>query len=403
MNRAERHIIIKSHINYGDIDKLCFLSKNLYNCANYLVRQEFINNKKWLRYYELIKQLQEHRDYKVLPAQTSQGVLGLLDKNWKSFFKAIKVWKGNPTKFLGRPKLPKYKDKIKGRNIVIFTNQQVKLKDNYIYFPKKANLEPLKTKVSKLNQVRIISQSSCYVIEVVYKKEVIEHDLNNNLYLGIDLGVDNLATLTTNLEDKNPLLVNGKVIKSVNQYYNKKKAELMSYVKDRGISNRIRRLTFRRNNMIQNYLHHTSRFIIDYCVENKIKNIVIGYNKEWKQEINLGKKTNQNFVSIPYLTLVKQIQYKAEEVGINVILNEESYTSKCDSLALEKVEKRDKYLGKRIQRGLFQSNVGRLINADVNGSLNILRKVIDDGFVRNLINKSCVLQPVRINILTKDV
>jgi putative transposase len=153
--------------------------------------------------------------------------------------------------------------------------------------------------------------------------------------------------------------------------------------------------------MIQNYLHHTSRFITDYCIENKIKNIVIGYNKKWKQEVNLGKVNNQKFVSIPYLTLIRQIQYKSEEVGIRVILNEESYTSKCDSLALEKLEKQESYLGKRIKRGLFQSSIGKLINADVSGSLNILRKVIGDGFIGNLINKSCVLQPLRMNIFTK--
>ena len=411
MIRTERHIIVKSHANYKDVDNLCFLSKNLcflsknlYNYANYLIRQEFIKNGKWLRYEELDRILKESNqiDYRSLSIQTSQCVLDLLDKNWKSFFKAVKEYKKNLSKFLGRPKIPKYKDKIKGRNIVVFTYVQVRLENGYIYFPKKSNLEPLKTKINNLQQVRIIPQSSCYVIEVVYRKEKKEHDLDSNLYLGIDLGIDNLATLTTNLEDKNPLLVNGKVIKSINQFYNKYKAKLMSYVGDRGISNRIRRLTFRRNNMINNYLHHTSRFIINYCIENKIKNIVIGYNKEWKQEINIGRVNNQKFVNIPYLTLINQIKYKAEEVGIDVILNEESYTSKCDSLALEKIKKHETYLGRRIKRGLFQSNVGKLINADVNGSLNILRKVIGDDFI-NLINKSCVLQPVRMNILTKGV
>ena len=148
---------------------------------------------------------------------------------------------------------------------------------------------------------------------------------------------------------------------------------------------------------ISDYLHKTSRFIIDYCTQNNIGNIVIGYNENWKQEVNLGKVTNQKFCNIPYDKLVKMIEYKAKLVGIKVTLNEESYSSKCDSLALEPVQKQNVYLGKRLKRGLFQSSVGKLVNADVNGSLNILRKVIGDDFVRNLINKSCMLQPVRVN------
>jgi putative transposase len=204
-----------------------------------------------------------------------------------------------------------------------------------------------------------------------------------------------LATLATNSE-KQPVLVNGRILKSMNQFYNKEKARLQSYIGDKGTSKRIDHLTLRRNNKIHDYMHKSSRFIIDYCLKNQIGNIVIGYNSQWKDEVNLGKRTNQKFVSIPYLKLVKQIQYKAEEVGISVFLNEESYTSKCDALALEEIKKHDVYLGKRVKRGLFKSSTKKLLNADVNGSLNILRKVIGDGFI-NLLNIGLADNPVRIN------
>jgi len=278
---------------------------------------------------------------------------------------------------------------------LIFTNQACKIKNGYLYFQKRCDLNLIKTKVDNLCQVRIIPNSNCYVIEIIYRKEVKENDLKEKNYLSIDLGINNLATLVTN-QGQQPLLVNGKIVKSINQYYNKKQALYQSYIGDKGISNRIKKLNFKRNNKINDYFHKTSRFIINYCIEHNIKNIVIGYNSGWKQEINIGKVNNQKFVFIPYLKLINQIQYKAEENNITVVIQEESYTSKCDSLALESIEKHESYLGKRIHRGLFQSSVGKFINADINGAINILRKVIGDGFVRTLISTGFADKPVRV-------
>lgn len=388
MYRTERHIIIKNK----ELDQFCFLSKNLYNYCNYQIKQYYISTKLFLSYNDLIKTLtkEDQIDYRSLPTQTSQQIIMLLYKNWVSFFKKIKIDKSS------RP--PKYKSKT-GRNIVIFTNQQIRIKDNFIHFPKMTNLEPLKTKITtKINEVRILPQQSCFIIEVVYKKEKIEHDLDENLYLSIDLGINNLCSMISN-SDLEPILLNGKIIKSINQFYNKRKALLMSYIGNKGISNRLNQLTLKRNNLIQNYLHHTSKFIITYCIKNKIKNIVIGYNKDWKQGVNIGKVNNQKFVSIPYIKLINQITYKAEENNITVILNEESYTSKCDSLVLEPLNKQDSYLGKRVKRGLFQSSIKKVINADVNGSINILRKVIGDDFIQNLTNRGLVFNPVKVNPL----
>jgi len=228
-----------------------------------LIRQEFINNKKLLNEYALAGKLAKERqvDYCSLPAQTSQQIIKLLFKNWKSFFRSIKDWKKNPSKYLGMPKLPKYKDKTKGRNIVIFTTQQVKLKGEYIFFPKMVGLKPLKTKVNNINQVRIVPKGRYFVIEVVYEKEVKEiKGLKKNLYLGIDLGVNNLTTLVTN--KGNCVLVNGRILKSINQYYNKEKARLQSFIGDKGTSRRLERLTYKRNNKVEDCLHKVSKFVI---------------------------------------------------------------------------------------------------------------------------------------------
>lgn len=408
IQRTERHIF-----KTREYDDLCFKSKNLYNYCNYILRQvltgkhdnipeyrDLIRDSRYVNEYDLINRLTKvnQADYILLPRQTSQQVILLLCKNWKSFVHSIKLFTKDKSKFKRKPKLPGYKNKLKGKNIVIFTNQNCRLKENHIHFPRSTNLSPIKTKVTSFQQVRIIPQQSCYIVEIVYRKEVQEcKSLKSNLYLGIDLGVNNFATCVDNSGNK-PFIINGKILKSINQYYNKQKARLMSYVGDRGTSKRIEKLTFKRNNKIHDYMHKTSRFVVDYCVNHKIKNIVIGYNKEWKQEVNIGRRNNQNFVTIPYLKLVRQLQYKAEEVGINVILNEESYTSKCDALALEPLEKQALYLGTRIKRGLFKSSVGKVVNSDVNGALNILRKVISESFIKKIIDRGCVFQPNRFLI-----
>lgn len=389
MQRVERHIIIRNK----ELDGICFLSKNLYNYVNYLIRQEFTQNGKMLSEYELTAKLAKEKqvDYILLPVQSSQQIIKLLFKNWKSFFKLCKV----KDKLNGRPKLPKYKHKEKGRNIVVFTNQQCKLKDGYIHFPKKANIKPLKTKVDNLCQVRIVPQSSCHIIEVVYEKECIETtELEPDSYLSIDLGLNNLVTSYDSLNHRS-FIVNGKVLKSINQYYNKKKATLMSYIGGKGISKRINKLTLKRNCKVSDYMHKTSRFIVNYCVENKIETIVIGNNKDWKQNCNMGKRNNQNFVSIPFEKLISQIQYKSEEVGIKVIVTEESYTSKIDHYAGEDMCHHDTYSGKRIKRGLFRSSTGKILNADLNGAIGILRKVVGES-ISQVVNRGVVETPTRL-------
>lgn len=441
VNRVEKHII-KDKNKIKILDELCFKSKNLYNLANYYVRQSFIFsgreqlNKQEKDFIDFInskideynnrerkdktKEITnmphlskdtsyigkyfvdwlfkntnlENNPYRQLPAQTSQQIIALLDKNWKSFFASIKDWKIHPEKYKGRPKLPKYKHKEKGRNIIIFTGQVCKIVDGKIKFPNKIDFE-LKTNIQgKIQQVRVIPRSGYYVVEVVYQKEIEEQANNNERYISIDLGINNLMTVTNNV-GLQFFIINGKIIKSINQYYNKKKAKLMSYVGDRGTSKRLQRLNLKRNNLINDKIHKSTRYIINYCIENNIKNIVIGYNKGWKQEVGMGKVNNQKFVGIPFLAIVQQLRYKGEEYGIKVIEQTEEYTSKCDALGLEKIKKQKGYMGKRVKRGLFQSSTNRYVNADVNGSLNILRKAIGDDFIKEIKN----ITPVKINIV----
>ncbi|MBE2918327.1 IS200/IS605 family element transposase accessory protein TnpB [Anoxybacillus flavithermus] len=394
--RVEQHQIKRTHPLWQMCDDLCFKSKNLYNYANYIVRQEFISNNEWIRYNSLDKMLKQEDVYKELPSQTSQQILRLLDKNWKSFFKAIKDWSKNKEKYLGKPKFPKYKKK-NGRNVVIFTNQQCKIKDGYIKFPK-TDLK-LKTKViNGLQQVRIVPRGSIYVIEVVYKKEVPDVIRQENRVVGIDLGLDNFVTMVNNIGET-PFVINGRGIKSINQYYNKQKAYFQSILKKQnGLdwSKKLEKITLKRNNKIKDFMHKASRYVVNWCVEHNIDTIIIGKNDNWKQEIDLGKRLNQAFVQIPYDMFIEQLQYKCEEVGIKVVLTEESYTSGTSFLDGEAPIKENYDKNRRIKRGLFKSNKGILINADVNGAYNIMRKVFPKAFADGI--EGVGLHPVKLNV-----
>lgn len=395
MQLVERHIRVKDRA----LEDICFKCARLYNFCNYYKRQVCFGEVEKFGEYELSKLLSEYNqeDYRALPAQTSQQVIKLLFKNWKSYFSGVKEWKKNPSKFNSKPKLPKYKDK-KGFFICSFTNQQIKLKDGFIYFPKQTGISPLKTKVDNVAQVRIIPQATCFVIEVVYNVKPQQNEVKKENFLSLDLGLNNLVTTVNNVGSE-PFIINGKVLKSVNQMYNKSKAKLMSYIGNRGTSNRIKQITHYRNNFIEDKIHKASRFIVDYCVEHKIGTIVIGLNKSWKNEINIGSKNNQKFVQIPHSKLIDKITYKAELAGIEVKISEESYTSKIDHLALEPLQKQENYLGKRVKRGLFQSSTKRILNADINGAIGIARKVFGDSVLQPIINSGLAFNPVKINLI----
>lgn len=365
-----------------NISQLCHISKNLYNEANYIIRQEFFNNGKWIRFFELYKVLKDSENYKALPAQTAQQILRVLDRSWKSFFRAIKEWKKHPEKFLGRPRIPKYKKKD-GEFMLGFTNQQAKIRDGLLVLPKRVGLK-MKTRIEKgLRQVRIIPKAVGYMIEIVYEKVVEPIELNKERIVGIDLGVCNLITMVNNINER-PIIVKGGVAKSINQFYNKEKARVQSTYTSQGIKTgkRMKKLSVKRERKLSDFFHKISRFIVDWCTINDIGMIVIGYNDNWKQRVDTGKKNNQNFVQIPFRKLIEQIRYKAEEVGVEIREQEESHSSKCSFLDNESIEHHSKYIGKRIRRGLFRSAKGILINADVNGAYNIARKAVPKAFTK---------------------
>jgi IS605 OrfB family transposase len=410
MQLAERHIIKSTEHLFAEIDELAFKSKNLYNVANYVIRQSFVYGWGYINYNEMNRLMKSHEAYKALPAKVSQQILMVLDKNWKSFFEAVKAYKVDSSKFTGRPKLPKYKDKAKGRNILVYTIQAISsklLKKRIIKLSGTDFLIKTKVNPDRIGQVRLVPKCDSYVIEVIYDEQ--ESTVSDDKFVAsIDLGLDNLVALTSNQPGFTPLLINGRPLKSINQFYNKRKAQLQSQVKgSRKTSSRLQRLTRCRNQKIDNYLHHASRLIADVLSAKQIGTLVVGKNEQWKTEINLGKQTNQNFVSIPHARLIEMLEYKARLVGIKVILQEESYSSRANFLGLDpipvygKTDKDAVFSGRRIKRGLYKTSVGRLINSDVNAAYNILRKAIPNAFSDGI--GSCVVQPRRVNPLKVEV
>lgn len=409
IQQVEKHIIKKSHPYYNMFCEFTHLSKNLYNHANYLVRKRFVENNKWLRYQELDKLLRSDfnfPDYTNMPtAQSAQQTLRLLDTNWKSFFKSIKDWSKNKDKYSGKPKLPKYKPKY-GKMVLIVTNQQVKQKGDILYFPVAFRGFTIKPRCAtlpnfeKLNQIRIVPQNQVFCVEIVYSVSIVDSLLSDNgRYMSIDLGLDNLATVVTNT-GLQPILINGKGLKSNNQYYNKKKAHYQKVAKqmnNKNYTNRLHQLTQKRNFKFEDSLHKISRYIVNTALSDEITTIVIGNNKDWKRSISLGKRTNQSFISIPHQKLIEKIVYKAQTYGIHVLLTEESYTSGTSFLDGEPPQKRFYNKKRRVHRGLFVSNQGVGINSDVNAAYQIMKKVFPNEFSDGI--EGVVLHPVRVNIV----
>jgi putative transposase len=416
MQLVEQHVIKRSDPRYRVIDEAAFKSKNLYNAANYLYRQAFIHQGKYLNIGEVERQMKSHEAYKALPAKVSQQILMALDRNWKGFREGLAAYYEDPSKFLGRPKPPKYKHKTQGRNLLIYTLQALsggrsKRGIRGIVRPSGLPIE-VRTRQKNIDQVRIVPRKGFYVVEIVYEQEIKPVPVNPLYYAGIDIGMDNLVALTANKPGFMPRIVNGRPLKSINQYYNKRRAELQKKLGHTGTSKRMERLTTKRNRRIDHYIHTASRRVIDLLVEEGIGVLVIGKNDNWKQGANMGKRTNQNFVSIPHTRFIQMLAYKAQLAGITVEITEESYTSKASLLDLDPLPVYDPnndndtahtFSGKRVKRGLYRAADGRVLNADINGSGNIIRKVAPDAFSQakavedgNAVLASLVVHPVRV-------
>lgn len=381
---TEQHIIKSNEWKHW-----CIKAKNLYNHTLYYWRQSIFGNIKYFSEYEIVTLFREFDDdiYRDLPSHCGQQIIKKLFENINSWQKARKEYQKDPSKFLGKPKMPKYKKEL---SILCLSQFQIMNKDGHIHFPKKMNMAPIKTKIPKYSKIcdsRVIPRSNYFIVEIVYEVNCPEVKQDNGNYLGVDLGINNFATCVSNTGES--FIINGRPIKSINQLYNKRKASMQSKLPfyprvdfgkkiQRINSGAICKVAINRNNKIKNYIHSSSKFIIDRCIKNNINTIIVGNNKNWKNEVNLGTKTNQNFVSIPYCTLIEQLEYKCKLAGLNFAKTEESYTSKCSFLDLEPIGKHEKYVGKRVKRGLFRTEKGYKINADANGSGNIIRKVFGD-------------------------
>lgn len=397
MDRVLTYILTKdkSKEDFRLLSELCHNSKNLYNHVNYIVRQAFvqkpenieeyrdlIHDERFISEYSLSGRLakQKQVDYVSLKAQCSQQVISQVYQDWKSFFKSIKSYKTDKSKFRGCPRLPKYKDK-NGMNILIYTNQCCSFDKNTreLRLGKKIRIATavLLEYIDNFKQVRIVPKNGYFQIEIVYNKKVGSQNVTNTKKnsVGIDLGVDNLATITSDKPGVKPIIVNGRCVKSINQYYNKKLGELKSEYSKHGRKSgeKSLKLSRKRKFKIDDYFHKMSRQIVNWCVDNDVGKVFIGHNSGWKQHANIGKVNNQNFVQIPFDRFIQMLKYKMAEAGIRLEIVNEAYTSKCSAIDNEPIEKHDEYLGRRVKRGLFKTKTGKLVNADVNGSLNILR------------------------------
>lgn len=395
---VERHIINKKHSFYDECDKLCFLSKNLYNVGLYNIRQHYFLTNKYLSYVENYHLTKNHEAYKELPAKISNQTLRLVDQNFKSFFGLLRT-EGSIAK------IPQYLDKENGRYVVKYEKQALGLrhfkKTNELLLSK-TNIK-IKTKIvdwSKIREIRIVPRSNHYVVEVVYEQEP---KINNGtLIAAIDYGLNNLSTITFD-DGTQPIIINGRPLKSINQYYNKKRSRLQSELelKQKGkTSKNIIKLTNKRNDKINDYLHKSSRILVNQLVSKQVKTLVIGKNIGQKQDSKMSKKNNQNFVNIPLYRFLNMVSYKSELNGIKVIFHEESYTSKASFLDLDEIPVYGKphditFSGYRKCRGLYKSKKGT-INADVNGSYNILRKAIPNAFAEGV--EGCAVIPIKLKV-----
>ena len=386
MQLTERHLIKPNHELYAALDDLTFKAKNLYNHGLYLYRQSYFEHKKnpdvpTLTWVDIDKSLRKQGDVdmRALPSKVANAVLKNLGESISSFWKLVRL--KNSGKLTQKPRLPHYLHKTDGRYAVSFNYQTFGNKrganGELFLCPKGINL-PIPTKVANPKQVRIVPNHNNFIIEVIYDAE--EHSpKSTSKYAGIDLGVDNFATITFSTQNK-PLIIKGLELKSVNQGYNRliaKAQELLPATQK--TSQSIHRLWSRRSWILRTKIHQMTAFLATLFDEMQIEKVFIGKNNNWKQNLPFGKKVKQRFAYLPYETFIKQLQYKCKLRRVTVITQEESYTSKAsfldnDDIPVYGEAENPKFSGRRIKRGLYHAGNGRLINADVNGSYNILRK-----------------------------
>ena len=400
--------------DYNSIKYLCHIAKNLTNEAIYNVRQHYFKEGKYLSYHQNYSLLKSSPNYKTLNSNMAEQILREVDGSFKSFFGLLKLAKKGEYSFKDC-KLPNYLPKDGYTTLIIGF---VRLNGNKLVLPYSNSFrkdhDPVEITIPpilvdrKIKEIRIIPKSKArfFEIQYIYEAECIQRNLNPNNALALDLGVNNLVTAVSN--SGKSFIIDGKRLKSINQWFNKKNARLQS-IKDKQhlgkvTTNRQKVIARDRNNKVNDYMNKAARIIINYCIENDIGTLVVGYNETFQRESKLGKNNNQNFVNIPFGRLLKKFEYLCELNGIVFVKQEESYTSKSsfwdkDEIPKYNAETLTKYnfSGMRIQRGLYKTASGYIFNADVNGALNIMRKsnVVDMNI---LYTRGEVDTPIRIRV-----
>lgn len=397
--RAERIVIKPGHVNHAACKRYCGAARRVYNAALYQMRQALFSEApiSASQADKVLKQAQRET-YQLLPSAGAQRTTQVLGDNWKGWLAAKKDYEKHPKKYQSRPKLPNYaraaKTYVVGRNGHKIDQGMLFLAGgkDFGFQPLKVTCcqnQPYNSKANEtiVNDVRIVPLGTAFVVELVYRKTVEPSaKLNPDNAFGIDLGIDNLVAIVSTQQEYAPVLIKGKAIKSINAKYNKLKAQLASNGKHGHISTKSRR----RYSQISDYFHKVSHWLISECLRTDTGKVVIGLNADWKRSVNIGRANNQKFCSIPHRRLLDMIQYKAECNGIAVVIREESYTSKASCLDFDSIPdyqavKEGKvapiFSGRRVRRGLYKTAKGVLVNSDVNGAANILRKEIGDDWL----------------------
>lgn len=377
------------------LKEMCRYSNNLYNYGLYCIRKHYFETKKFLRYESNYHVCKQNENYALLQAGVSQQILRVVDRSFKSFFNLTGKAKCGDYRFQ-YISIPHYRKKG-GLFVLVLQKNSISIKNGFLKVPMSRafkKLHDIDIKIpyperlvnKELKEVRILpcSDGRFFKIQYVYEEPEINLNLNSDNFLAIDLGVDNLATCVSNV--RTPFIVDGRNLKSINWHWNKEKARLQSTLDKQGVkkgkSNRIYTITEKRNRRINDSIKKSARYIVNDCIANDIGTLVVGYSKDFKRNINMGKRNNQSFVQIPLGNLRLQLRNLCKRYGINYIEQEESYTSKSsylDNDVLPEYKAEQPYTGhfsgRRIHRGLYRTKDEKLMNADVNGAANISRKV----------------------------
>jgi putative transposase len=399
------------------LTNLCHLSKNLFNVGLYTVRQYFFQEQKYLSYESNYHLCKENENYQLLATDCGQQTLKYVDRCFKVFLKLLSMRKQGT--YQERVNLPRYLAKdgffpliipIRARHDFAKDDWRFKIPTSRQYTREHGSVHisvPPNLREYRIKEIRILPKQKGKFLDAAFIYEVGDELINvgSNKAISIDLGLNNLATVVSTTDES--FIIDGRWLKSKNQWFNKRRAKLVHHKDKQGIKHLTKQealLSYRRKNQVNDYLNKSARYIINFCLTRKIGTIVVGYNPTLKQETKLGKRNNQNFVQIPIFTLRAKLESLCERYGLNYVEQEESYTSKASSLDQDSIPiynadnpSKKNFSGRRIKRGLYKTKNGHLINADCNGSLNIGFKSKHEGFGR--VSRVCLTQPVRVNVL----